>query len=743
MGSDFLLIHRMAATFGRLDHETLELSEGLNILQAPNETGKSTWCAFLSAMLYGINSRERDRSGFLAEKNRYAPWTGAPMQGRIECEADGREITLLRETRRASSPMGTFRAVRTGTEDEVPELTAQTCGETLLGVPREVFERSAFIRQASLGITQDAELERRIASLITSGEEDTSYSEAAGVLRQQLNRRRHNRTGLLPQTEAELSELRRTQEELGGLQTQLAEAQGSIRRLAAQESELSEQLAQCGRYEAAQQRQAVRELQRRAEEAEASAAALRAQAEADLLPENETIGRLRGAIVNLETVRKSVDRARSERDEALKAVLRAEAAAGESPFAGQSAESARREAAVPPKAKARLGGPCLISAALLLLSGVAGYFFHKPAIAYCGFGLTVLVCWRLCVRARSRARLSALSKRFGTSDAPEIAALAETYVRLLDELEAARTNAAGKSAAYDSLYASLSSNEQGILLEVRRFAPAAADIPTADALLRNCAVRRRELTEAQAQAREARARCGPEETAPVSSDLEEPAPPAMGREALNDALAKTRAALASARSAADRLTGQIAGIGDPAELEARAEELERTKQTLEGEYQSIQMAAEALDAANAALQSRFSPELGRRSARLFADLTGEAYRGVALDRTFTHLSVEPVGDNVYRDAQLLSAGAADQLYLAVRLAICELVLPEEKRVPIVLDDALANFDDARCAAALRLLRREAEKRQILLFTCHTREAAFFRDDSAVAVRQLTGGVSGV
>ena len=217
----------------------------------------------------------------------------------------------------------------------------------------------------------------------------------------------------------------------------------------------------------------------------------------------------------------------------------------------------------------------------------------------------------------------------------------------------------------------------------------------------------------------------------------------MGREALNDALAKTRAALASARSAADRLTGQIAGIGDPAELEARAEELERTKQTLEGEYQSIQMAAEALDAANAALQSRFSPELGRRSARLFADLTGEAYRGVALDRTFTHLSVEPVGDNVYRDAQLLSAGAADQLYLAVRLAICELVLPEEKRVPIVLDDALANFDDARCAAALRLLRREAEKRQILLFTCHTREAAFFRDDSAVAVRQLTGGVSGV
>ena len=46
-----------------------------------------------------------------------------------------------------------------------------------------------------------------------------------------------------------------------------------------------------------------------------------------------------------------------------------------------------------------------------------------------------------------------------------------------------------------------------------------------------------------------------------------------------------------------------------------------------------------------------------------------------------------------RHIEALSAGALDQLYLAVRLAICELVLPPEKQVPIVLDDALAKVDD--------------------------------------------------
>ena len=140
--------------------------------------------------------------------------------------------------------------------------------------------------------------------------------------------------------------------------------------------------------------------------------------------------------------------------------------------------------------------------------------------------------------------------------------------------------------------------------------------------------------------------------------------------------------------------------------------------------------------ANTQLQGRFSPALGQRAAEIFDQLTGGAYSGVALDRTL-RVSAEPAGTGVPRDVGYLSAGAADQLYLAVRLAVCDLVLPQENAVPIVLDDALASFDDARCAAALDYLRKEAEKRQILLFTCHSREAAYFQDDPAVSIQVLT------
>ena len=57
--------------------------------------------------------------------------------------------------------MTDFQAVYTGTASPVDGLTGANCGETLLGVSREVFERSAFIRQSGLAITQDANSQLR------------------------------------------------------------------------------------------------------------------------------------------------------------------------------------------------------------------------------------------------------------------------------------------------------------------------------------------------------------------------------------------------------------------------------------------------------------------------------------------------------------------------------------------------------------------------------------------------------
>ena len=507
-----VLIQRMSAAFGRLRNETIQLQGGLNILEAPNEAGKSTWCAFLTAMLYGVNSRERDRAGFIAEKNRYAPWSGAAMAGRLDCRAGGVDLTITRSTRRQTAPMAEFQAVYADTGTVVDGLSGANCGETLLGVSREVFERSAFIRQSGLAISQDAGLERRITSLISSGEEDTSYMEAYDVLKKQLNRRRFNRSGQLPALEAELAEVRGQLSAAESIQQQLAETQVQSQALEASTASLADELARHDRWDAAQKYRQLEQLAADADAAAQHTQALENQLEADHIPDTETIGRLRGAIVNLETVRKSAAKARADKDESMKALLRAEKAVSEFPFSGQTAEDARQEASVPPKVSFN-AAPSLVVFFLMLAiaAGITMFTISRSLLT----GWEKVLPWGIFAailaaagilsrqmqkRAIKRAQSAALVKRFGTADPSEITALAESYIHALEIRDAAQADVNAKSAISEALYTSLTTNEQAILLEVRRFAPSAFDISTADQVLRNAGQRRRALAEAQSAA---------------------------------------------------------------------------------------------------------------------------------------------------------------------------------------------------------------------------------------------------
>ena len=230
------------ATYGRLEQQELHLRPGLNVICAPNEAGKSTWSSFIRTMLYGLPSRDR---GPLADKNRYAPWSGAAMQGRMDVLADGRACTLLRSTRRAVAPMGDFSCTYTGTATHVEGITALNAGEQLLGVPRDVFERSAFIGQNALAVEQSAELERRIAALITTGEEDASFTESYDRLKKQLNRRRSNRaTGQIPALEREIDQLHLSLQELDALERQARQAQEEVSALERRTADLRREAAQ-------------------------------------------------------------------------------------------------------------------------------------------------------------------------------------------------------------------------------------------------------------------------------------------------------------------------------------------------------------------------------------------------------------------------------------------------------------------------------------------------------------------
>ena len=282
-----MILHSLTATFGCLNIATLELKEGLNVIQAPNESGKSTWLAFLRTMLYGLPTRER---GTLADKNRYAPWNGAAMKGRIDLSAEGCDLVLIRDTAQSGTPMGHFSATYSGTANLVDGMTGQNAGDLLTGVPRSVFERSAFIRQSGLAIDQDAELEKRIVSLISSGDETTSYSETKKRLRNALNQRRHNKTGTLPRTEAELADLQDKLDHLQAVQKENATDRLALEEIDASLRQIAEQLQLHTKMDIVEAKQELFSTKSALQEAEAAvASSLKAEIESTKIPAAEQL----------------------------------------------------------------------------------------------------------------------------------------------------------------------------------------------------------------------------------------------------------------------------------------------------------------------------------------------------------------------------------------------------------------------------------------------------------------------
>ena len=262
-----MTILSMTATFGKLDNETLELQPGLNILSAPNEWGKSTWCAFLTAMLYGVDTRERTTKEQLAWKERYQPWSGKPMSGTIRVLHQGRDITIQRRTR-GRVPMGDFLAWETQTGLAVRELNAENCGQVLLGVEKSVFLRTGFLRFSDLPVTADENLRRRLNDLVTTGDESGSAEKLAGKLRELRNRCRHNQTGLIPECQSRISQLQEQLWERQSLQTQHDRLKEQVREMEQEMETLEVHRAALARKEAQDARTAATTAQRLAQSLE-------------------------------------------------------------------------------------------------------------------------------------------------------------------------------------------------------------------------------------------------------------------------------------------------------------------------------------------------------------------------------------------------------------------------------------------------------------------------------------------
>lgn len=621
---------RLTATFGCLAGESLTFGPGLTLIGAPNGGGKSTWCAFLRAMLYGLDTRQRDRKGAPADKNRYRPWNSAPMEGLLVCQHQG-QIIELRRTSADGVPMGTFSARYQDSGLPVPGLTGENVGEVLTGVSQEVFDRSVFLRQTGLAVSQSQELEKRIASLVSAGEEDVSWSQANDRLKTWLHRRRFHKSGAIPQLEEEADHLRQTMSQTLSLRRQLDQLHARADRLRQQKAQWDDRLAQeTSKFQT--------DSQRRWAEAASQLDAAELQLQT-LLARQEELEEESPAQMSqdLQEIRQDLTTRRHWMTGFVTFIV-----------------------------LLSLCAVFLYAAPRFLLPHFPAFPLQIPEIPLLFLAVPIAFLWLLVLV------FTLIKAACDRRDSREM----DTLQDLLDRHE-----------------------QQARTLEQE----------LAQAQLHRDHV----LKYFDALRQQSGAPYRPPEAEACEASLH---------------LAEQEIA---------QLQGQLTALGDPVFLDARLDEIQASAAHLQEDYAALEIAIEALQQADAHLHARFSPQLSQLAETYFRRLTQGRFTQVCLDRSLA-VTVREEGSLADHPLALLSQGTTDQLYLALRLAVAELVLPDPQACPLILDDALLSFDDHRLATALSLLTQLAETRQILLFTCQHRELDQLQDHPGLTVRLLPG-----
>ena len=700
-------IYKMTATFGKLEQETLTLEPGLNIITAPNEWGKSTWCAFLVAMLYGLDTRAKTTKNNLADKERYVPWSGSPMAGRIDLNWNGWDITIERRTKRRV-PLGEFQAYETESGLPVDELTASNCGQMLLGVEQTVFRRAGFIRQADLPVTQDEALRRRLNALVTTGDDSGAADRLASELKDLKNRCRYNRSGLLPQAEAKRKEL---EEKIG----ELEKLDGQIRTLKERLESLKDWIRQLKNH---QQAMAYAQMETDANRV-AQAGTVLEQAEQELRHMEEVCASLPAR----EEVERKARELRTFRDQWNAAQIQFQQTPGEPvkpqllpPFSGMTEEEARAMVKEDAKSYAQITTSKLpmlliiIALAGFLVAGVLAVLKAYLFAIISGSVAVVALVWNLLEGRSMKRQRASLLEKYGNED----------HRHWIDPVEQYAESLATYREEWKQ-YQQSSSDLDVRMMVLRKKRDTLCGFQEPEVLLEHCQQAVSHWDHWETARREAqRAKEHYDSLRSMLRPVEKPTQPDTLTQSPEDSaslLAECSGELQRLQNRLGQYQGRMEALGN---REALLEQLKDTNQRihrLEDTYLALTIAQETLSQARLELQRRFAPRITKKAQQMLSRMTDGRYHSLTMSEDFS-LQAGAGQEETLHDAIWRSDGTMDQLYLALRLVVAEELTPE---APLILDDALVRFDDQRMTQTLRILWEMGEHKQIICFTCQGRE----------------------
>ena len=739
------------SAFGGLKNLDINLENSFNIIYGENEHGKTTVMNFIKMMFYGTERSSAQLSKNLRKK--YTPWDNSVMAGSIDFENSGR---LYRLERIFGSSNSTDKVTLIDLGLGNRETASADIGVTLFGLSAAAFERSIFIGQFGFPESHDlasGELNSKLSNIALTGDETISFDAVKKRLETAKFElmSKSGKSGIYDKNLKNLKELEAQLENSTNTEQAINTAKQKAKFMAQEIAELQEKLS------------AIKlkiEAESDVRNAEKLKELLNLKDQLDTLNNSLTLsdGKLADEVFvkkvefclsKIETYKAKIETKQGENnilesnlklalnpspdaspkklEELRKTVQSIEAEINETQNSIKTLSNA-------PKPKTNILWYILFGIFTLCSAGI---FALSPLkiLAFVGFCIALIfICIALITTAKSKQK--------NKKTEAEIVDLKLKENQLISLLASEKANFTAINTALNTNSAMIENQKQKLAQKNSEIGILYDEIKAEENTLFSlfsCLKETNSIEEINLALNELKQKAETQKSLKqnINYILKD-----IGNISYDQARAKldnlsvdTETDFESLKSNAEELSNEIttkretlatllaeikslsANTKNTAQLKAEIDCLERKTKAQKQYCDSLDLALSVLTDSYSEVRQSYGSVLEQNAGEIFKGLTDNRYSNISISKSFD-ITVEKSDIFGSRELDYLSSGTVDQAYLSLRLALSNLITQESEALPIILDDALAQYDDNRTKTALKFLSDYSKNGQIIMFTCH-------------------------
>lgn len=650
--------------YGNIKNKDISLNKGINIIRGANESGKSTLLSYIVNSFYGISKTKDGRE--ISDYEKYKPWEGSEFSGRIKYTLnDNSQYEIFRDFTKKNPKIYNERLEDITDNFEIDKKDGSKFFVEQTGVDKQTYLSTVVSMQQEVRLEEKEQnlLIQKIANLAGTGEDNVSYKKALGKLQDKIR----DEIGTNKTTQKPINIIEKEIEEINRKIEEIRPYKDKKYGIDAEKEELKDQIK-----ELEIERKILQEL--RENELIENENKKEIQIKENNIKENASkVLTLKNKMTELEDIEKSIGENVSKLQSEIES------------------KKQNQEENKEVKSTSKKSIYLVIAVALIIVAVVFAVIVKNYVLAGIPLVLSIVDVIILAITQNKKKKEIQEQKNKQEENRIKITQEIENLTKELQDKEEEKRDLDSQISMIKGQLLLLENNNEQISAQVNKIKTDLLNTQNQD--------KNQIITKYKTEI--------PIEK--INSIIE-----SNNLSSLEEQLNTNKIKLTGLEIEENTILPQLDNLVN---LEEKLESDMQNKTELLQKEEIINLAIENLNKAYEEMKTTITPKFTNNLSEGIKEITNNKYEKVAINDENGMIIENARGE--YIEANKLSTGTIDQLYLALRLSMIKDLSKET--LPIILDETFAYFDNARLEKIIQYLNEKAEEHQTIIFTCTNRE----------------------